>query len=104
MHRPRCSRGRPAAPPGRRNGAPVSGRVVPLGRVALCPLPPTRPRRGACRGAPGPAIRGLVGVAAPSREDSPEFADVLSRRALTFDAELAPEIFTELFAEVEVER
>jgi SAM-dependent methyltransferase len=47
---------------------------------------------------------GLVAVAAPSREDSPEFADVLSRRPLTFDAELAPEILTELFAEIEVER
>ena len=47
---------------------------------------------------------GLVAVAAPSREDSPEFADVLSRRPLTFDAELAPQILTELFAEVEVER
>jgi SAM-dependent methyltransferase len=47
---------------------------------------------------------GLVAVAAPSREDSPEFADVLSRRQLTFDAELAPQILSELFAEVEVER
>ena len=47
---------------------------------------------------------GLVAVAAPSREDSPEFADVLSRGPLTFDAEVAPEMLTELFAEVEVER
>jgi ubiquinone/menaquinone biosynthesis C-methylase UbiE len=47
---------------------------------------------------------GLVAVAAPSREDSPEFADVLSRRPLTFDAELAPQMLSELFAEVEVER
>ena len=47
---------------------------------------------------------GLVAVAAPSRADSPEFADVLPRRALTFDAELAPEMLAEFFAEVEVER
>jgi len=47
---------------------------------------------------------GLVAVAAPSREDSPEFADVLSRRPLTFDAELAPQMLSEHFAEVEVER
>ena len=47
---------------------------------------------------------GLVAVAAASREDSPEFADVLPRAPLTFDAELAPEILTEFFAEVEVER
>ena len=47
---------------------------------------------------------GLVAVAAPSRDDSPELADVLSRVALTFDAELAPQILTELFAEVEVQR
>ena len=46
---------------------------------------------------------GLVAVAAPSREDSPEFADVLSRGPLTFDAEVAPEMLAELFAEVEVE-
>ena len=48
--------------------------------------------------------RGLVAVAAPSREDSPEFGDVLSRGPLTFDAEVAPEMLTEFFAEVEVER
>jgi SAM-dependent methyltransferase len=47
---------------------------------------------------------GLVAAAAPSREDSPELADVLSRRPLTFDAELAPEMLSRLFAEVEVER
>ena len=47
---------------------------------------------------------GLVAAAAPSREDSPELADVLSRGQLTFDAELAPEMFAESFAEVEVER
>jgi SAM-dependent methyltransferase len=47
---------------------------------------------------------GLVAVAAPSRQDSPEFADVLSPGPLTFDAELAPEMLTEFFAEVEVER
>jgi SAM-dependent methyltransferase len=47
---------------------------------------------------------GLVAVAAPSREDSPELADALRRMPLTFDAELAPELLGELFAEVEVER
>jgi SAM-dependent methyltransferase len=47
---------------------------------------------------------GLVAAAAPSRDDSPELADVLPRRTLTFDAELAPEMLTDLFAEVEVER
>ena len=47
---------------------------------------------------------GVVAVAAPSREDSPEFADVLSREPLTFDAELGPEMLAELFADVEVER
>jgi ubiquinone/menaquinone biosynthesis C-methylase UbiE len=47
---------------------------------------------------------GLVAAAAPSRDDSPELADVLSRRPLTFDAELAQEILTDLFAEVEIER
>ena len=43
-------------------------------------------------------------MAAPSREDSPELADVLSGGPLTFDAELAPEMLTGLFAEAEVER
>jgi ubiquinone/menaquinone biosynthesis C-methylase UbiE len=47
---------------------------------------------------------GLVAVAAPSRHDSPELADVLPGTALTFDAELAPTMVGELFAEVEVER
>jgi SAM-dependent methyltransferase len=47
---------------------------------------------------------GLVAVAAPSRNDSPEFADAIPRRPLTFDAELAPELLAEQFAEVEVER
>jgi SAM-dependent methyltransferase len=45
---------------------------------------------------------GLVAVAAPSRHDSPEFADVLPRAPLTFDAELAPNLLAKLFAEVEV--
>jgi SAM-dependent methyltransferase len=44
---------------------------------------------------------GLVAVAAPSRDDSPE---LLPRAALTFDAEVAPELVGELFAEVEVRR
>jgi SAM-dependent methyltransferase len=48
--------------------------------------------------------RGLVAVAAPSRRDSPELADVLPRAPLTFDAELAPELLGDLFAEVDVER
>jgi ubiquinone/menaquinone biosynthesis C-methylase UbiE len=45
---------------------------------------------------------GLVAVAAPSRHDSPELADVLPRAPLTFDAELAPKLLAKLFAEVEV--
>ena len=47
---------------------------------------------------------GMVAVAAPSRHDSPELADALARPALTFDAELAPEMLAEHFARVEVER
>jgi SAM-dependent methyltransferase len=47
---------------------------------------------------------GLVAVAAPSRHDSPELADALQRAPLTFDAELAPELLAEHFAEIEVER
>jgi SAM-dependent methyltransferase len=47
---------------------------------------------------------GLVAVAAPSRDDSPELADALPRRQLTFDAELAPRMLDERFASVEVER
>ena len=47
---------------------------------------------------------GLLAVAAPSREDSPELADALGRRALTFDAEVAAELLGELFAHVEVQR
>jgi SAM-dependent methyltransferase len=47
---------------------------------------------------------GLVAVAAPSRHDSPELADALPYGPLTFDAELAPELLDELFADVEVER
>jgi SAM-dependent methyltransferase len=47
---------------------------------------------------------GLVAVAAPSRSDSPELAEALPAPPLTFDAELAPTMIGELFAEVEVER
>jgi SAM-dependent methyltransferase len=47
---------------------------------------------------------GLVAVAAPSRDDSPELAGALPRGPLTFDAELAPELLGELFVDVEVER
>jgi ubiquinone/menaquinone biosynthesis C-methylase UbiE len=44
---------------------------------------------------------GLVAVAAPSRFDSPE---LLPPASLTFDAEVAPVLAGELFAEVEVRR
>jgi SAM-dependent methyltransferase len=47
---------------------------------------------------------GLVAVAARSRHDSPELAHALPATPLTFDAELAPAVLAELFAEVEVER
>lgn len=47
---------------------------------------------------------GLVAVAAPSRYDSPEFADVLPQGPLSFDAEVAESILAETFEEVEVER
>jgi SAM-dependent methyltransferase len=48
--------------------------------------------------------RGLVAVDAPSRDDSPELAHVLTDTPLTFDAELAPELLSELFVELEVVR
>jgi SAM-dependent methyltransferase len=47
---------------------------------------------------------GLVAVAAPSRDDSPELREALPPEPLTFDAELAPELLGELFTDVEVER
>jgi SAM-dependent methyltransferase len=47
---------------------------------------------------------GLLAVAAPSRHDSPELAHALPSGPLTFDAELAPKLLGELFADVEVER
>jgi SAM-dependent methyltransferase len=47
---------------------------------------------------------GLVAVAAPSRHDSPELSEFLGPRALTFDAELAPQAVAELFTELEVRR
>jgi SAM-dependent methyltransferase len=47
---------------------------------------------------------GLVAVAAPSRHDSPELAHALPRELLTFDAELAPDLLADHFAELEVER
>ena len=47
---------------------------------------------------------GMLVVAVPSRHDSPELARVLPRTQLTCDAELAPGMVGELFAEVEVER
>lgn len=46
---------------------------------------------------------GLVAVAAPSRHDSPELTHALPNRALTFDAELAPQLLAEHFGDVEVE-
>ncbi len=46
---------------------------------------------------------GLLAVAAPSRHDSPELAFALPDRVLTFDAELAPELVAEHFAEVEID-
>jgi SAM-dependent methyltransferase len=46
---------------------------------------------------------GLVATAAPSRHDSPELADFLPRRGLTFDAEIAPQLVGALFADVDVE-
>lgn len=46
---------------------------------------------------------GLVAAATPSRHDSPELAFALPERRLTFDAELAPGLMADHFAEVEVE-
>lgn len=46
---------------------------------------------------------GLVAVAAPSRDDSPELAHALPTAALTFDAELAPTLLDGFFEDVEVE-
>jgi SAM-dependent methyltransferase len=48
--------------------------------------------------------RGMVGVAAPSRHDSPELAHLLPGTELTFDAELAPDMLEDFFEEVEIER
>lgn len=47
---------------------------------------------------------GVIVTAAPSRHDSPELAHALPHRALTFDAEAAPNAVGALFAQVEVER
>jgi len=47
---------------------------------------------------------GLLAAAAPSRHDAPELAFVLSQAPLTFDAEVAPSVLGEVFAEVEIER
>jgi SAM-dependent methyltransferase len=49
-------------------------------------------------------VGGLAAVAAPSREDSPELAHALPGEPLTFDAELAPTLLGDLFADVEVDR
>jgi SAM-dependent methyltransferase len=45
---------------------------------------------------------GLIAVAAPSRDDSPELASMLPSEQLTFDAELAPELLADHFQSVEV--
>jgi SAM-dependent methyltransferase len=47
---------------------------------------------------------GIVAVAAPSRDDSPELAHALPRGPLSFDAELAAGLLGQLFVDVEVER
>jgi SAM-dependent methyltransferase len=47
---------------------------------------------------------GLIAVAAPSRRDSPELAHALPEWSLTFDAERAPELLEEHFADVELVR
>lgn len=47
---------------------------------------------------------GLVAAAAPSRHDSPELAHALPQRSLTFDAELAPGLLAEHFADLEIVR
>ena len=94
----------PAERSRRRRSAPLRGRLLPRGGPAVRALPPPGaapgPGRGATRAAPG----GLVAVGAPSRHDSFELAHALPATPLTFDAELAPGILEELFAEVEVER
>ena len=46
---------------------------------------------------------GLIAVAAPSRNDSPELAGARPSVPLTFDAELAPELLAELFSSVVVQ-
>jgi SAM-dependent methyltransferase len=47
---------------------------------------------------------GVVAVAVPSSQDSPELSDALPDRALTVDAELAPALLERFFDQVEVER
>jgi SAM-dependent methyltransferase len=47
---------------------------------------------------------GLLAVAVPSRHDSPELSHVLPAGALTFDAELAPNLIGERFHELEIQR
>lgn len=47
---------------------------------------------------------GLVAAAAPSQADSPELADFLPSARLTFDAELAPNLLSRFFTDIEVER
>jgi SAM-dependent methyltransferase len=47
---------------------------------------------------------GIVAVAAPSRDDSPELAHALPRGPLSFDAELAAGLLGQVFVDVEVER
>jgi SAM-dependent methyltransferase len=47
---------------------------------------------------------GLIAVAVPSPDDSPELAHALPRAPLTFDAELAPGMIADRFCDLEVER
>jgi SAM-dependent methyltransferase len=47
---------------------------------------------------------GLLAIALPSRDDSPELAHALPSRRLTADAESAPDLLRGLFGRVEVER
>ena len=88
----------------RRHGPAVRGRLVRRRRAALRAVPPRGPGSRAGRGAPRPAAGRARAVAAPSRDDSPELAELLPARALTFDAELAPGLLADHFDAVEVER
>jgi SAM-dependent methyltransferase len=47
---------------------------------------------------------GMLAAAAPSQRDSPELAHALPARPSTFDAEIGPELVSEHFSAIEVER